>query len=74
MLRGLEMSLHRGDLRRLVAASVFRPWASPATACNGATIAAIHIAIENILRLGASQWPRSRCQAPTPPTTNAVVR
>ena len=47
---------------------------SPARICTGATSAAIHIAIENILRAWALVRSFSRCQAPTPPTTKAVVR
>src|SRR5579871_1996198 len=42
--------------------------------CNGATNAAIHIAMENILRAPALVGSRSRCQAPTPPTASEVVR
>jgi len=40
----------------------------------GATIAAIHIAIENILRARRGAVLRMRCQAPQAPTTKAVVR
>ncbi len=45
--------------------SVLSPWASPARICIGVTIAAIHIAIENILRAPALVRSRSKCQAPT---------
>jgi len=54
--------------------SVLSPWKSPVTICSGATIAAIHIAIENISRAAGLAASRSRCRAPTAPTTNAVVR
>ena len=70
---------------------------SPARIWIGATIAAIHIAIENMVRtvgldicpsglvaagggldpFDGAALPRrasSRCHAPTPPTTSAVVR
>jgi hypothetical protein len=46
----------------------------------GATIAAIHIAIENMVRipwlygLSVDRRSHSRCQAPTAPTTRDVVR
>ena len=38
---------------------------SPATICSGATSAAIHIAIENMIRARWLRWSRSRCSAPT---------
>lgn len=40
----------------------------------GATSAAIHIAMENILRAPGFARSRRRCHAPTAPTTIAVVR
>ena len=40
----------------------------------GAAIATIHIAIENILRAPGLSRSRSRCHAPTAPTTSEVVR
>ena len=42
--------------------------------CKGATTAAIHIAMENILRTAGVARPRSMCQAPTPPTMKATIR
>ena len=42
---------------------------SPAKIWIGATSAAIHIAIENILRAPGLARSFSRCHAPTPPTT-----
>jgi hypothetical protein len=66
------MPFHRRDLRRLMLERV-EPWVSPAKIWTGATSAAIHIAIENILRACvtgvAQQMP-----APTAPTTSEVVR
>ena len=53
---------------------------SPKKACAGATAAAIHIAMENMMRARSLRRPstssrsRSRCQAPTAPTIIAVVR
>ena len=49
----LEVPLHGGDLGRLVV-SVLRPWRSPAIAWSGATMAAIHIAMENMRRSASS--------------------
>ena len=40
----------------------------------GATTVIMPIAIENITRAPSLPRSRSRCQAPTPPTTSAVVR
>ncbi|MNP24347.1 hypothetical protein D3C76_1171030 [compost metagenome] len=53
---------------------VLRPWASPITACIGATSSAIHMAIDSILRIAGLSRPRSRCQAAEAPTKNAVAR
>jgi L-seryl-tRNA(Ser) seleniumtransferase len=51
-------------------------WAVAITAatCSGATSRAIHMAMENISLADALLRSRSRCQAPTAPTANAVVR
>ncbi|MND97332.1 hypothetical protein D3C80_896500 [compost metagenome] len=54
--------------------SVFRPCASPIRACTGATISAIHIAIDSILRIAGVSRPRSRCQAAEAPTKKAEDR
>ena len=54
--------------------SVFSPCRSPMPICSGATIAAIHIAIENIVRTAGVARPRSRCQAATPLTMKATTR
>ena len=54
--------------------SVLRPCWSPATIWIGATMVAIHIAMENITRAPAWCGSRSRWNAPTAPTTKAVVR
>ncbi|MNG03613.1 hypothetical protein D3C84_867020 [compost metagenome] len=43
------------------------------TAWIGATIKAIHMAIESILRIAGLSRPRSRCQAAEAPTKNAVA-
>ncbi len=40
----------------------------------GATMAAIHMAIENMVRAPGLLRSRSRCHAPTPPTASEVVR
>ena len=40
----------------------------------GVTISAIHIAIENMMAAPRLSGVRIRCQAPTAPTTKAVVR
>ena len=53
---------------------VLRPWASPISACTGATISAIHMAIESILRIAGLSRPRSKCQAAEAPTKKAVAR
>ena len=47
---------------------------SPAKICRGATSAAIHMAIENIVRTLAERLPRKRWSAPTAPTASEVVR
>ena len=54
--------------------SVLRPCASPARIWIGATSAAIHIAIENIVRDSTLSLSRSRWKAATAPTTSEVVR
>ncbi len=54
--------------------SVFRPWKSPTTACSGAEIASMAIAIANIFFTAGLRSPRSRCQAPDAPTISAVAR
>ncbi|MNI84613.1 hypothetical protein D3C73_1415340 [compost metagenome] len=52
---------------------VLSPWKSPITAWMGATISAIHMAIDSILRTAGLSHPRSRCQAAEAPTKNAVA-
>ncbi|MNN70878.1 hypothetical protein D3C81_1867670 [compost metagenome] len=42
-------------------------------ACTGATIRAIHMAIDSILRIAGLSRPRNRCQAAEAPTKNAVA-
>ena len=54
--------------------SAMRPCMSPKKACAGATAAAIHIAMLNMIRARSLPRSRSRCQAPTAPTIIAVVR
>ncbi len=54
--------------------SVLSPCRSPAKIWIGVTSAAIHIAIENMIRAWRSPSRRSRCSAPTAPTAKAVVR
>jgi hypothetical protein len=49
-------------------------WESPATIWSGATTTIMPIAIENMRRAPASVRSRRRCNAPTAPTTSAVVR
>ena len=43
---------------------------SPASICTGATNAAIHMAMENMVRTLAERLPRRRCRAPTAPTAS----
>lgn len=41
---------------------------------NGATIAAIHIAIEKLFLTACVWLAHNKCHPPTPPTTKAVIR
>src|SRR5690606_23771153 len=54
--------------------SALSPWKSPTRAWIGATISAIHMAIESILRIAGLSRPRNRCQAAEAPTMKAVAR
>ena len=47
---------------------------SPTRICSGATITAIHIAMENIRITGGVKRPRSMCQDATAPTMKATER
>ncbi|MNY80278.1 hypothetical protein D3C86_2212480 [compost metagenome] len=49
------------------------PWKSPITAWIGATINAIHMAIDSMVRIAGLSRPRNRCQAADEPTKNAVA-
>ena len=59
--------------------SVFSPCWSPAKICSGATTVIMPIAMENMTRAPSfacfpAGFAHKRCQAPTAPTTSAVVR
>ena len=65
------VSFDGSDFRRLMLERI-EAVESPMTACIGATISAIHMAIESMVR-SAGLAPRSRCQAADAPTKNAVA-
>jgi hypothetical protein len=67
------VAFNGSDFCRLMFKRV-EPCISPTIAWTGATSSAIHIAMENILRMAGVSLPRRRCQAAEAPTNIALLR